>query len=168
MDDEWGALHQGADQDGVDLPSRFDLGELVQPTRVTGSGLPGRHRRVEAPKNPARFVHRRLVRPYARTRGRTTPSTELALEALVATSDKGRRHQGTVSAEQRFICDLCVEEHSVAEVAAYSSLPLAVVKVLVEDLAAAGAVHIHQPGLIRGDRPAREFMLRVLAGLQKL
>jgi len=108
------------------------------------------------------------VRPYTRTGGRTRSEHNLALEALVSTSDDGRRYRGVRSIEHRRICDLCLDTRSVAEIAAHLRLPLGVVKVLVGDMADIGLVLIHQTELILGDRSSREFMERVLAGLRAL
>ena len=108
------------------------------------------------------------VRPYTRTGGRTRSDHNLALEALVSTSDDGRRYRGVRSVEHRRICDLCLDTRSVAEIAAHLHLPLGVVKVLVGDMADIGLVLIHQTELILGDRSSREFMERVLAGLRAL
>jgi len=108
------------------------------------------------------------VRPYARTRGRTRSDHNLALEALVSTSDEGRRYRGVRSIEHRRICDLCLDTRSVAEIAAHLHLPLGVVKVLVGDMADIGLVLLHQTELILGDRSSREFMERVLQGLRRL
>ncbi|MEV7096119.1 DUF742 domain-containing protein [Amycolatopsis sp. NPDC051045] len=108
------------------------------------------------------------VRPYTRTGGRTRSDHNLALEALVSTSDDGRRYRGVRSVEHRRICDLCLDTRSVAEIAAHLRLPLGVVKVLVGDMADIGLVLVHQTELILGDRSSREFMERVLAGLRAL
>ncbi|OXM65092.1 DUF742 domain-containing protein [Amycolatopsis vastitatis] len=108
------------------------------------------------------------VRPYTRTGGRTRSDHNLALEALVSTSDDGRRYRGVRSVEHRRICDLCLDTRSVAEIAAHLQLPLGVVKVLVGDMADIGLVLIHQTELVLGDRSSREFMERVLAGLRAL
>ncbi|PXY20182.1 DUF742 domain-containing protein [Prauserella flavalba] len=154
--DAWDALHQGTGREGFDSPERFDLTSLPKLTRR------------EPVRGPARFEHRSLVRPYARTGGRTRPGQDLQLESLVATSERGRRYLGAATTVQRFICDLCVEVRSVAEVAAYSRLPLNVAKVIVDDLAAAGAVEIQQPGMLLTDRSSRDFMSRILEGLRAL
>ncbi|GAA3555285.1 DUF742 domain-containing protein [Amycolatopsis ultiminotia] len=108
------------------------------------------------------------VRPYARTRGRTRSDHNLALEALVSTSDDGRCYRGVRSIEHRRICDLCLDTRSVAEIAAHLHLPLGVVKVLVGDMADIGLVLLHQTELVLGDRSSREFMERVLQGLRSL
>ncbi|WP_245976114.1 DUF742 domain-containing protein [Amycolatopsis palatopharyngis] len=108
-----------------------------------------------------------MVRPYTRTGGRTRPGRDLAMEALVSTSESGRCGEAR-SVEHKGICDLCVETRSVAEVAAHLGLPLGVVKVLVGDLAEAGLVRIQEPSLLFGDRTSLEFMERVLDGLRAL
>lgn len=84
------------------------------------------------------------------------------------TSEPGRRYLGAESAVQRFICDLCAEMRSVAEVAAYARLPLGVVKVILADMCATGTVEIHQPSFVLADRSSRDFMTRILDGLKAL
>lgn len=159
--DEWEALNRGTGRESFDSPSRFDLGSVRHVAQLT--------KRVRAqPPPPPRFTHRSLVRPYARTGGRTKPAQELALEALVATTERGRAYHGVSSPEQRFICDLCVEVRSIAEIAAFAGLPLGVVKVIVDDLANSGAVHIRQPGFVVSDRSSQDFMTRILDGLRSL
>lgn len=108
-----------------------------------------------------------LMRPYARTRGRTRTDYDLAIETLVSTSERGRR-AGAVTSEHRSICGLCVEARSVAEIAAHLRLPLGVVRVLVGDMASLGLLLIHNSGMLVGDRPSMEFLERVLSGLRKL
>ncbi|MBB3663450.1 hypothetical protein FB384_002354 [Prauserella sediminis] len=130
----------------------------------------GRGRGASRPAGPRR-MHRSLVRPYARTGGRVAPATDLQLESLVSAGDvAGAIASGAVaSTVQRFICDLCAEEvKSIAEIAAYARLPLGVVKVIVSDLADAGAVSIQRPGMVTGDRSSQAFMERILEGLKAL
>ncbi|MGW4483257.1 DUF742 domain-containing protein [Amycolatopsis sp. NPDC004368] len=117
---------------------------------------------------PASKPAKSRVRPYARTRGRTRSDHNLALEALVSTSDDGRRYRGVRSIEHRRICDLCLDTRSVAEIAAHLHLPLGVVKILVGDMSDLGLVRIHQTDLVLGDRSSRDFMERVLQGLRNL
>ena len=109
-----------------------------------------------------------LVRPYARTRGRTRTDYDLAIETLVSTSDRGRSQASAATPEHRSICGLCVEARSVAEISAHLRLPLGVVRVLIGDMAGLGLVLIHDSGLVVGDRPSMEFLERVLSGLRKL
>lgn len=113
-----------------------------------------------------------LVRPYAHTGGRTRSSHDLAIEALVSASG----HPGdAVVAEvltthhRRMIVDLCAHPRSVAEVAALLAVPLGVARVLLGDLAGAGAVVVHPTAGSTGDgAPDVEFMRRVLVGLRRL
>lgn len=109
-----------------------------------------------------------LVRPYTRTGGRTRSDYDLAIEALVSTSDRGKAPDAAVLPEHRSICGLCLDTRSVAEVAAHLRLPLGVARVLIGDMAGMGLVLIHQSGMVVGDRPSIEFMERVLSGLRRL
>lgn len=109
-----------------------------------------------------------LVRPYFRTRGRTKPDYDLALEALVSTSERGRRLERVRVPEHRSICGLCLDTRSVAEVAALLRLPLGVVRVLVGDVAGLGLVLVHSASSVSGGRPSIEFMERVLSGLRRI
>jgi hypothetical protein len=109
-----------------------------------------------------------LMRPYARTKGRTRTDYDLAIETLVSTSERGRAQSSPATPEHRSICGLCVEARSVAEVAAHLRLPLGVVRVLIGDMAGLGLVLIHDSGMVVGDRPSMEFLERVLSGLRRL
>lgn len=109
-----------------------------------------------------------LVRPYARTRGRTRTDHDLAIETLVTTSERGRAQATQSRPEHRSISELCTEARSVAEVAAHLRLPLGVVRVLIGDMADTGQVLIHDSGMVVGDRPSMEFLERVLSGLRRL
>lgn len=111
-----------------------------------------------------------LVRPYFRTKGRTRPSQDLAIETLISTSERGRRLDGVRVPEHKSICGLCLDTRSVAEVAALLKMPLGVVRVLVGDVAGLGLVLVHSPNTnaMVGDRPSIEFMERVLSGLRRI
>lgn len=109
-----------------------------------------------------------LVRPYARTRGRTRTDYDLAIETLVTTSENGRAQNTPVKPEHRTISDLCVQARSVAEVSAHLRLPLGVVRVLIGDMAGLGLVLIHDGGMVVDDRPSLDFLERVLSGLRRL
>src|SRR5262245_10828134 len=87
-----------------------------------------------------------LVRPYAVTRGRTRPRLDIALEALVETTDRGRREGLVFGREQQYIAGLCTERvQSLAEISARTALPLGVTRVLVADMATDGLVEVHAP-----------------------
>ncbi|MEY7970828.1 DUF742 domain-containing protein [Saccharomonospora xinjiangensis] len=110
-----------------------------------------------------------LVRPYFRTRGRTKPDYDLAIEALISTSERGRRLEKVRVPEHRTICGLCLDTRSVAEVAALLKMPLGVVRILVGDVAGLGLVLVHSASSsMVGDRPSIEFMERVLSGLRRI
>jgi hypothetical protein len=109
-----------------------------------------------------------LVRPYFKTGGRTRPDYDLAIEALVSTSERGKDPDASVRQEHRSICDLCMETRSVAEIAVHLRLPLGAARVLIGDMAGMGLVVVHQSGMVVGDRPSLEFMERVLSGLRRL
>ncbi|ANN14880.1 multi-component regulatory system-8 [Amycolatopsis orientalis] len=189
----WDSLYQGTEREAFDSPSRFELSSIstVMPRRPpappepvptapspirqpsprpasTGNGAAGSGPSGSAPASVYLPSSGSRVRPYTRTGGRTRTAHDLALEALVSTSDDGRRYRGVRTIEHRQICDLCLDTRSIAEIAAHLRLPLGVVKVLVGDMADAGLVLIHQTELILGDSSSRAFMERVLQGLRAL
>ncbi|HYT25862.1 MAG TPA: DUF742 domain-containing protein, partial [Actinomycetota bacterium] len=61
----------------------------------------------------------------------------------------------------------CLDVLSVAEVSARLDLPTNVVRILVCDLAEAGAVRVHQPAASHGV-PDLELLARVLGGLKAM
>ena len=116
-----------------------------------------------------------LVRPYAVTGGRTRPKVEIAIEALVETTQKGRSTGArdgvsTQGREQQYIVTLCDGRlQSLAEISARMSLPLGVARVLVADMASDGMVAVYEPTSIDGnDAVGTELLERVLSGLRKL
>src|SRR5690606_41344812 len=89
-----------------------------------------------------------LVRPYAVTGGRTRPRVEIAIEALVETTARGRSSKDGLlqGREQQYIVTLCDGRlQSLAEISAKMHLPLGVARVLVADLATEGLVAIDEP-----------------------
>ncbi|MGH3435996.1 MAG: DUF742 domain-containing protein [Sciscionella sp.] len=167
-----------------DQPGRFDISEYQHglyggpaadlignhersmPVSRAGEHEP-RHQMTVPEPEPERDTGS-LVRPYARTGGRTRSEYELAIEALVSTSERGRTRGAAVRPEYRSICGLCMDARSVAEVAAHLRLPLGVARVLIGDMAGMGLVMIHESGMVMGDRPSMEFLERVLSGLRRL
>lgn len=111
-----------------------------------------------------------LVRPYALVGGRTRAqaSPALPVEALIETSRIGRGLH--LPLERGAILRRCVEPCSVAELAVHLHVPVGVTRVLVDDLLAVGAVHVHLPAAAHGAdaRADRELLERVLAGLEAL
>jgi len=114
-----------------------------------------------------------LVRPYAVTRGRTRPRLDIALEALVETTARGRSvsANGGQSREHQYIAALCDGRlQSLAEIAARMQLPLGVARVLIADMAADGLVAVHEPTILdeTNDAVGTELLERVLSGLRRL
>jgi hypothetical protein len=108
------------------------------------------------------------VRPYAWTRGRTKSGTDLAIETLVSTSQRGRDQMGLLQVEHRTVAELCEQTRSVAEVAALISQPLGVARVVLGDMASLGIVTVHQTASSAGNVPDISLMERVLSGLRRL
>ena len=114
-----------------------------------------------------------LVRPYAVTGGRTRPRVEIAIEALVETTARGRARNNdgfSQDREHQYIVTLCDGRlQSLAEISAKMSLPLGVARVLVADMAAEGMVAVYEPTALDGnDAVGTELLERVLSGLRKL
>ncbi|MER7890354.1 DUF742 domain-containing protein [Micromonospora sp. NPDC048909] len=110
-----------------------------------------------------------LVRPYAVTRGRTEPRQDIALEAVLMATP-------TQVAESRFaghdkyrIATVCEgRAQSLAEIAAYTRMPLGVARVLVADLVTEGLLTLHTAAPAEGFEERMELLGRVLSGLRRL
>ncbi len=116
-----------------------------------------------------------LVRPYAVTRGRTRPKLEIALEALVETTVRGRTaNAGRLGqgSEHQYIAAMCDNGRvqSLAEIAARMQLPLGVARVIVADMASDGLVAVYEPTPLgdENDAVGTELLERVLSGLRRL
>ncbi|WP_394298801.1 DUF742 domain-containing protein [Allosalinactinospora lopnorensis] len=108
-----------------------------------------------------------LVRPYAVTKGRTKPKSQLPLEALISATATARSESGTLTPECQAISDLCREWRSVAEISALLRIPLGVARVLVADMSEQGLIQI-RTSLNTDSRPNVNLLERVLSGLRKL
>ena len=108
-----------------------------------------------------------LVRPYAVTKGRTKPKSQLPLEALISATEAARNESGMLTPEWQAISDLCREWRSVAEISALLRMPLGVARVLVADMSEQGLVQIRS-SLNNEARPNTNLLERVLSGLRKL
>ncbi|WP_025616627.1 DUF742 domain-containing protein [Salinispora cortesiana] len=110
-----------------------------------------------------------LVRPYAVTRGRTEPQQDITLEAVLSAS-------ATAAAESRFaghdkhrIATICEgRAQSLAEIAAYTRMPLGVTRVLVADMVAEGLLTLHTAAPTMGFVERMNLLGRVLSGLREL
>ena len=114
-----------------------------------------------------------LVRPYAVTRGRTRPKLDIAIEALIETTVRGRTagsRPGGNHEEQQYIATMCDGRvQSLAEIAARLHLPLGVARVLIADMASDGLVSIYEPtSLDDNEAVGTELLERVLSGLRRL
>jgi hypothetical protein len=108
-----------------------------------------------------------LVRPYAVTGGRTKPSYQLQIEAMVSASAYEARDLSALSPECQSILGCCRDWRSVAEISAVLKMPLGVARVLIGDMAMEGLVRVHQADYAHG-RPDLNLLERVLSGLRKL
>jgi len=108
-----------------------------------------------------------LVRPYAVTGGRTKPSYQLQIEAMVSASHYEARDLSILSPECQSILGYCRDWRSVAEISAVLRMPLGVARVLIGDMAMEGLVRVHQADHGHG-RPDLNLLERVLSGLRKL
>jgi uncharacterized protein DUF742 len=108
------------------------------------------------------------VRPYAWTRGRTKSGLDLAIEALVSTSQRAKDQMGLLQVEHRAVAELCEQTRSVAEVAALLSIPLGVARVVLGDMVGLNLVTVHQTASSTGNEPDLALMERVLSGLRRL
>lgn len=107
------------------------------------------------------------VRPYAMTKGRTTPRRNLAVEALVSSTDVSSSDLSLMTPEYHDISVLCRQPRSIAEISSLLNIPLGVVRVLVADMAAESLVYVHEPPASHDDID-RTLLQKVLAGLRKL
>ncbi len=106
----------------------------------------------------------RLVRPYAVSNGRTSPSVRLALLSMVRST--GEVAPTRLKPEHAQALALCREAASVAEIAERLRLPAAVTKVVLSDLVDCGAVTT-EPPRPEGEPANRVILERVLDGLQR-
>lgn len=110
-----------------------------------------------------------LIRPYAFTRGRTEPAREVAIEAVLVTTPRGRQEARFAGRDKHVICDLChTQAQSLAEVAAHTSMPLGVARVLVAEMVTEGMLTLHDTTAGDGHAEHIKLLERVLSGLQRL
>jgi hypothetical protein len=110
-----------------------------------------------------------LVRPYAVTRGRTEPRRDIAIEAVLVITVRGQQEARFAGRDKQMIASLCDgRAQSLAEIAAYTRLPLGVSRVLVADMVADGLLSLHDPVSEIHDNDRMELLERVLSGLRRL
>jgi len=111
-----------------------------------------------------------LVRPYAVTRGRTEPVREIAMEAILVTTDRGVQEAPYVGRHKQLIAHLCRQRpQSLAEISSHLRLPIGVARVLAADMAAEGLVVLHEQSANDvGTGQRMEMLGRILGALQRL
>ena len=110
-----------------------------------------------------------LVRPYAVTRGRTEPQRDIAIEAVLVTTARGKQESRFAGRDKQMIASLCEgRAQSLAEIAAYTKLPLGVSRVLIADMVADGLLALHDPTVVRSSDDRMDLLERVLSGLRNL
>jgi hypothetical protein len=107
-----------------------------------------------------------LLRPYVRTGGRTHADADLAMEALVigVPIDTERTR---LSPEHKQVHTLSAEPRSVAEIAAYTRLPIGSARVIIADMLHLGLL-VQCSNDAPTDSPSMDLMERVRNGLRHL
>src|SRR5439155_1891220 len=121
-----------------------------------------------------------VVRPYAVTGGRTEPVDGEVLDLIAVVVATGKRQRsaaadaakaasalGTLSPEHRRILALCQRPITVADIAADTTLPLGVVRVLLADLTQQRRISV-LPQPAADEQPSADLLKEVLHGLRAL
>ncbi|TDV56183.1 DUF742 domain-containing protein [Actinophytocola oryzae] len=108
------------------------------------------------------------VRAYTWTGGRTKSRRRLEIETLVSTSARAEEALESLRSEHQSVAVLCYQSRSVAEVGALMSLPLGVVRVLLDDMANLGLLDVHHNQVDSTAQPELPLLDRVLRGLRNL
>jgi hypothetical protein len=108
------------------------------------------------------------VRAYAWTGGRTTSNFQLEIETLISTTARAEEMIHNMRSEHQSVARLCREAKSVAEIGALLSLPLGVVRVVLDDMATLGLVEVHGATATADGQPDLDLLKRVLRGLSNL
>jgi Protein of unknown function (DUF742) len=111
-----------------------------------------------------------VVRPYAVTGGRTEPSDGEVLDLLtfvVATGRAAADDHQPLTPEHHRILAMCEQQVTVADLAAGTSLPVGVVRVLLADLTTQGTITVvrQRP---RSQRDPTDVLQEILNGLRAL
>ena len=110
-----------------------------------------------------------LGRPYAVTRGRTEPTREIAIEAILVTTFRGRQEGMYAGRDKHTIAMMCDgRPQSLAEVSARLRLPLGVTRVIVSDMTVDGLLSLHEPTDEDNYDDRLDMLERVLSGLRRL
>ena len=110
-----------------------------------------------------------VVRPYAVTKGRTMPAADayVGLIDMVIAEDRPQLPAGArLNSEHRRLLGMCRHPGTVVDLASDAALPVGVVRVLLSDLAAWGAIRVVRTP--RGRVTDERLLKDVLDGLQAL
>ena len=110
-----------------------------------------------------------VVRPYAMTKGRTMPAADayVGLIDMVIAEDRPQLPAGArLNSEHRRLLGMCRHPGTVVDLASDAALPVGVVRVLLSDLAAWGAIRVVRTP--RGRVTDERLLKDVLDGLQAL
>jgi Protein of unknown function (DUF742) len=121
---------------------------------------------VGTPPGANRRMRSKRIRPYALIGGRTRYRYELLVEALVSVPRYDPSLPDSLMPESRMLYERARSRVSIAELSVAISVPLGVVRVLVSDLAAQGAIYIHPTA--HAYNHDREMLGRILDGLERL
>ncbi|GAA3142455.1 DUF742 domain-containing protein [Planomonospora alba] len=109
-----------------------------------------------------------VVRPYALTGGRTTPSSaSFELLSMVVATGAAVTPRANLGSEHRRLLALVGRARPIVEVASDAGLPLGVVKVLLGDLLDHGLILVRQP-IPAATSPAQSLLLEVINGIRAL
>ena len=110
-----------------------------------------------------------VVRPYARTRGRTRPEGEgFELIAVVSATGVPPGDRLRYSPDHARVLRGCARPVAVADLSADLGLPIGVVRVLLGDLRDEGLVAVVAAESAEGGRPPNGVLREVLNGLRAL
>jgi hypothetical protein len=136
---------------------------------VVHSQQPQEQPQHQAPPTPPQDPRGALVRPYAVTRGRTEPRQDIPVEGVLTTSRAGHEEARFAGYEKNRIAIMCQGRPlSVAEIAAYTRLPLGVARVLIADMVGDGLLNLRNAAPAKGYQERMNLLERVLSGLRKL
>src|SRR5690554_985697 len=110
-----------------------------------------------------------LVRPYAVTRGRTEPTRDIAIEAILVTTARGAQEAPYAGRHKHLIAQLCSHSPlSLAEISSHLRVPIGVARVLVADMASEGLLAVYQQSDDESQGDRIEMLERILGALQRL
>ena len=109
-----------------------------------------------------------VVRPYAVTKGRTMPAADayVGLIDMVIAEDRPQLPAGArLNSEHRRLLGMCRHPGTVVDLASDAALPVGVVRVLLSDLAAWGAIRVVRSprGRVTDERLLKDVLDGLLA-----